>query len=1276
MARRKSITRTVWHLFVFATLFGVVNIAPVSGHSLPVAEPEPSPVAQVQELSTPELIEWAFAQGEITAEQRLLYLAYAVYDYSSLPSEFHSSVPWFGTHYVQELKTALDAAASSQAPFSLSSTAQSELDRLLSPQAKTVCDQEDGPNSKESTNFHVAYGTITGTLTITDYLTSLDTAFSTEVTSYGWPKPPFCKAGTGDCTNTNPWGKYPVQVASLKGGLYGYVTYPAGSYTGKVGDNPNTAVAETDAVASCMVLNEDYSGFAVGAQNALDVTTAHEFNHAIQYATGDPGKEEDLMWYEASAVYMEDEVHDGINDNYQYLWPQFTSCLGEYPHGAPNYHEYSSWLFVRYAAEHNGGTNKAGGGEDIMQAFWANVAAGQVGLAAYNNALGVKGTNLADAFHNYAIATRFNKKCPTAKPYCYEEADDYVKKAGATTNHGNIAVVGRGYTGSIQDNYALNWIGLPKRGIYSISLENTSANGKFRASIVADTGTALQITPLPKVVGGNDRTTLAEYKVPSGAKSVVAVITNQSKTADDPGACTANPYRLSTAPPIAFVIDDTGSMGDEIDAVKTTVTQKVDEFVAKKLFPNYHLLTYKDNVTYHGATAVPDTIKSWVNGLSASGGGDCPEEMLGALNRIAQEAPHSEAWVMTDAAFHGDMGDLAVTIYNLIKAHVKVHPIIYGWCSNVGAGVTAPLGLGPESAAQIASETGGHYFRISSAETQAAASILLNEMVTTSDLTLYTDEVSSGSPRVYTLQIDSTTEEANFLLNEFSGDVSLALFDPDGVLVSPGDPGVIYTGIGSAEYYQIAAPASGLWQAQVSGGGTFAFSASGNSAISFEYLSDTSLPKNEPATILAALAGPVASAVFQFTRLDGTPLETVNLFDDGLHGDGSAADGIFGGTYTPTTGGSFNIRVRGTTTASEAFERVAPEIIRVQTLKVAAPAGRIVWPGASLVYEFSITNGGTEEDTFELTVSSSQGWADLSAVPTSVTIAAGATAQVAIPVNVPPGAAPNTTDEIILAAFSQTNPSTNDAGSVAVTVMDYSRIFLPMTVKGYFSGGGDIIHGTVTENGTPAAGVELHLRYYDGSTWSTYDATTTDSSGNYQFTSLPNLGTDQRFYVRWDNTDSNSNRLWRWSCSAITSSTTDPEAYRCNFDLDDVDLLSPSHGATVSLPYTFTWRRRVITTDDYQLNLADVSAGDPYWWTDLLGYVGSYALTSLPYGFVPGQQYGWWMWVYGPDGYGVSYYYRHVTFSNTGGGAKVQTVPMSTRMSIEDTEMTAPPQSR
>ncbi len=128
--------------------------------------------------------------------------------------------------------------------------------------------------------------------------------------------------------------------------------------------------------------------------------------------------------------------------------------------------------------------------------------------------------------------------------------------------------------------------------------------------------------------------------------------------------------------------------------------------------------------------------------------------------------------------------------------------------------------------------------------------------------------------------------------------------------------------------------------------------------------------------------------------------------------------------------------------------------------------------------------------------------------------------------------------------------------------IDITKVYLPVirrNVGNTTPPPTKILNGTVTDNGTPASGVQLLLRYHDGSNWSTYTATTTDSEGHYQFSNLPTLSGLQRYYVRWENGSGDPNHLVLWACNYITASTTDPSAYQCNFDLANIDLAVIGH---------------------------------------------------------------------------------------------------------------------
>jgi hypothetical protein len=99
-----------------------------------VATSTPVPTSTSQYLDTPTLINQAFDRGEISGEERLLYLAYAVFEYESLPARFHGNLEWFGEGVLEEIE---QAANSPEVFCSMSPHIRSEFQRLLHPD--TIC---------------------------------------------------------------------------------------------------------------------------------------------------------------------------------------------------------------------------------------------------------------------------------------------------------------------------------------------------------------------------------------------------------------------------------------------------------------------------------------------------------------------------------------------------------------------------------------------------------------------------------------------------------------------------------------------------------------------------------------------------------------------------------------------------------------------------------------------------------------------------------------------------------------------------------------------------------------------------------------------------------------------------------------------------------------------------------------------------------------------------------------------------------------------------------
>ena len=494
------------------------------------------------EPPTPVLIERAVERGDLDRIIADRYLAAALRG-DPVPAAYASEAPFRGTLPLLEMQERFDRLPAGAQRRSLR-------DLLHPGVGGTGADDCGGagtpmPNTLETTHFYIEFNaaTIGGGLTINDYVTALETTWSKEVDQFGWAAPPPYTA------NPAPNNKYPVRIENLGPTLYGFVAN-SGTHAGPVGNNPATTWNEGDAYASCMVLNSNYDPFPGAPLAALQATTAHEFNHAIQFGWGALGGTNvpDFIFIEGATTWIEDEVFDESNDNYNFLWPKFDRDMGEYQQ-SPLDSPYAYWITWRGISEPYG-TGVAGGGEDIFQRFWEKTSKNEPGsLESLDSSLRAEGTSLSAAYHAYAIAVKFNRPCGGGygAPHCLEEGPAYVAAKGPTATHGTVSMNAT-FQGSLLDNYALHWVELPQNTNLQAILKNTSGGGSFRASVACDTGTGLVVVPFDRVAGAGETAYVRSYNAASCA-APIAVVTNVTQTAADPPSSALRPYSLSVTPP-------------------------------------------------------------------------------------------------------------------------------------------------------------------------------------------------------------------------------------------------------------------------------------------------------------------------------------------------------------------------------------------------------------------------------------------------------------------------------------------------------------------------------------------------------------------------------------------------------------------------------------------------------------------------------------------------------------------------------------------------------
>lgn len=261
------------------------------------------------------------------------------------------------------------------------------------------------------TGTNAVNNTITNDNNIPDYINTIATVFEEvyyhDITELGYTPPPSDGIEGGSPA-------FDIEVKSTN--AYGWTNYGT-----LIGDNPNSLnIIEKNAYLSNMVLRNNYIGFPNTELENIQVTAAHEFFHAIQL--GYDGDEE-IWMMEATAVWMEEEHYDEVNDCYQYMIPWF-----EKPHisltSRSGLHPYGSFIFFKYIDEHLGGP-------DVIKWTWEqsrNFNSNNDNYSIQSVDLALKGVNhsFKKTLNNMAIANCILSSESSAGQFAYEEAQGYI----------------------------------------------------------------------------------------------------------------------------------------------------------------------------------------------------------------------------------------------------------------------------------------------------------------------------------------------------------------------------------------------------------------------------------------------------------------------------------------------------------------------------------------------------------------------------------------------------------------------------------------------------------------------------------------------------------------------------------------------------------------------------------------------------------------------------------------------------------------------------------
>lgn len=133
-------------------------------------------------------------------------------------------------------------------------------------------------------------------------------------------------------------------------------------------------------------------------------------------------------------------------------------------------------------------------------------------------------------------------------------------------------------------------------------------------------------------------------------------------------------------PSVALVVDDTGSMGSEINLVKNQLTAFLQGYEDGEAM--YQLVTFKDTVNTRKITRQRAEIISSVGAIYASGGGDCPESSGAALLKAAATMAEGASVIFVTDASSNSLADLARAKNEILKKRGKLTTLLSRTCDS------------------------------------------------------------------------------------------------------------------------------------------------------------------------------------------------------------------------------------------------------------------------------------------------------------------------------------------------------------------------------------------------------------------------------------------------------------------------------------------------------------------------------------------------------------------------------------------------------------------
>ncbi|XP_059207495.1 von Willebrand factor A domain-containing protein 7-like [Centropristis striata] len=522
---------------------------------------------------------------------------------------------------------------------------------------------------------------------------------------------------------------------------------------------------------------------------------------------------------------------------------------------------------------------------------------------------------------------------------------------------------------------------------------------------------------------------------------------------------------LSRGKALCFVIDTTGSMGDDIAAVRTTTASIIDSKVGTEDEPSLYILVPFNDPDFGPLmkTTDPVAFKNAINALTARGGGDFPEMSLSGLQLALTGAPpNSEIFLFTDATAKDS--HLRGAVIALIESTKSV----------VNFMITGILGSrrrrqndDNESQQQnhrlvktdaqlyrdISQISGGLSIEVSKSQLLEATSII-TESSSSSLVNLLQAARNPGKAENFTFTADESVRNLTVYITGSA--VTFTLISPSGVsqdsTVTTGPLVTASQLVGNFKTLQLKSEA-GLWEIKMVSTNPYILKVVGESPIDFlfDFLEVSQGPHggfdildNRPRS------GVNGSLIVTVTGSDSAMLTDVILVESLGSGEVNGSVEALGGgqffvQFDSIPAEAFVVLVKGQNNNSSSrvssltFQRQSTTSVKASTVAVTAlDSNTILEPGTPLSVPFSVTTSGAG-GTFTIQATNDQGFT--STAPSSLTLDTGGSTNDTVIITAPSNT-PSGTDVTLTIQAEAPGGDTNyvvQRFTVLETVTDFSE---------------------------------------------------------------------------------------------------------------------------------------------------------------------------------------------------------------------------------------------